>query len=713
VIGYGWLLVGAIGMTVLILIAANVGSTGDATGVESDDTNTLGVLIGMPFQLAGMALLGSIHLSEDGFSGSLFLPPLLLTSLYALTTARAARRGDVVPAVGTRALLGVAVGFIAAVVVTPLTWALAMRTDGVSVHAASAGLFFGAWVLTGLASYVGTSGRARAQRPAWLPADYLASARLWVGSVVVWLGVALLVLTIAAAITEDVWVAILSPVWGVTAGLYTYAIAHLGGVTVFGEAARVWDFSAGWAVVMIVGALVLSVLTSIAWHLRRDARETTLVQPQSWLVLPATYAAGGVVLLLASSVVIGGGLADFGGSVTVRPALWTVLVLLVWAAAVEAGSRFLAPSLAPALPPRLHALLRGPERPASSPLSEQPAAPVETRPLTPEERARYKKLGIVAGTFAVLALAAWIAVAVVNSQLYSPEDQAEAYLDAVVEADLEEAQDLAPTEDDMADDGLLTDEIYAAAENRVTGYVLGDVEEDGDSVTIDVELEGPASTTDTTITLVRDGKSAVLFDKWRVTEGGLARFVSITLPEAASEVTVNEVAAGSVDGDVWLLPGDYVIDPFAGNPWVESTGEPVTVAVDESYQFAESSGAVASESFRTEVQRQIDAYLAECMASTELEPENCPNSAYGGSEVRNVKWTLDTPPTPDFDSFDGTFPADLSYGDSGTATVTYELDESYGFGPRDWQPQTEQSELYLSSVVVTEEGDDLVVTISD
>jgi hypothetical protein len=72
------------------------------------------------------------------------------------------------------------------------------------------------------------------------------------------------------------------------------------------------------------------------------------------------------------------------------------------------------------------------------------------------------------------------------------------------------------------------------------------------------------------------------------------------------------------------------------------------------------------------------------MASTELDPDDCPNSASGGTDVRNVVWTLDQSPTPDFEYFDGTFPADLSCGQSGHATVTYEADQSYGCGPPDW-----------------------------
>lgn len=710
-VGYAWTFAGAVAMTVLIVVAANVGSTGDQTGVESEDTNALGVLIGMPFQIVGMALLGSLHFTEDGVSASLFLPPLVLTALYVLTTARAARGSEVVPAAGTRALLGVIVGFATAVVLLPVTWALAMRADGAALHTASVTLFFGVWVLTGIGSYVGTSRAAGAAKPVWIPSDYAAAARLWAGSVILWVVVAFVVLTVVAAVKEDLWVGILAPVWGLTVGLYTYAIGHLGQLSFGGEGLGVGDFSTVWTIVLVLGALALALLTSVAWHLRRDTRETSLAQPGSWAVLPATYAAGGLVVWLVPSVVLGGGLGEVGASVTLQPAFWLVFVLVVWGAGVEVVSRFVAPSLVTALPPRAHELLRGPARVDDSRPSE-PVTIGETRPLSPEERARYKKVGIVAGAVVAVGIVGWIAVSVINSQLYGPKDQVAAYLDAVVAGDLDEANDLAPTDGEV-DNSLLTGKIYRAAEERITGYEVGDVNRDGDTVTVEVRLEGLGGPTSADLVMEKHGHNAVLFDKWEVADGGLARQVSVSMPEGAEDLTVNGVAVGHVADDVWLLPGTYVFDAFSGNRWLESSGEPVHVAADEEFQFAEVPGAVASEAFRDEVQRQIDAYLADCMAAKELDPPNCPNSTYAGTDVRNVVWTLDQPPTPDFDSFDGTFPADLSYGDSGHATVTYEADESYGFGPRDWQRQTEESDLYLSSVEVTAQGDNLVVSISD
>lgn len=134
---------------------------------------------------------------------------------------------------------------------------------------------------------------------------------------------------------------------------------------------------------------------------------------------------------------------------------------------------------------------------------------------------------------------------------------------------------------------------------------------------------------------------------------------------------------------------------------------------DEEYQQVEVPGPVASDAFRKEVQRLIDAYLATCMGSTKLDPDNRPNSTFGSGDVHNVKWTLTQAPTPDYNGFDGSFPADLSYGESGKARVTYESDESYGFGAPDWQAQDEEVDLYLSSITVTEDGDGLRVTVSE
>jgi hypothetical protein len=712
-VGYAWIVLGGIVMTVLIVVAANIGSTGDETGVESDDTNAIGVLLGMPFQIAGMALLGSLHFTEDGARASLFLPPLLLTILYVVVTARTARRSDVIPEPGTRALLGVIVGFIAAVVVTPLSFALAMRDDGSTLHTASFSLFFGVWALTATATYVGTSRGARAARPSWIPVDYAAAARLWASSVALWIAVAFVVLTVVAAVKEDLWVGILSPIWGVTAALDTYAIGHFGALSFEGANLRIGDFSTVWTIVMVAGALALAVVTSIAWHLRRDTRAASLAEPGSWAVLPATYAAGGILVWLVPSVVLGGGVGEIGASATLQPAFWLVFVLGGWGVAVELCSRFVAPSLATVLPPRVHALLRGPVTDDESSVVPAPIAPAGARELTPEERARYKKIGIVVGALVVVGIASWIAVSVVNSKFYGPEDQVAAYLDAVVDGDLGTVNDLAPTDDDTADDGLLTGEIYRAADSRITGYEIGKIEHDGDAVSVDVRLKGLGGSAKATLRLEKDGHTGVLFDKWRVTDGGLAKVVSVSMPDGAGDLSVNGVAIDSIDDDVWLLPGDYDFDAFAGNRWLESPSEPVTVAADEDFQFADVPAAVASDAFRDEVQRQIDAYIADCMASTDLEPDGCPNSAFAGTDVRNVRWTMDEAPTADFDSFDGTFPADLSYGDSGHATVTYEEDESFGFGPRDWQKQTEESDLYLSSITVTQEGDALLVSFDE
>ena len=524
--------------------------------------------------------------------------------------------------------------------------------------------------------------------------------------------VAVAVITVVAAVNEGLWVSVLFPLWGITVGLYSYAIGHLGDVYVAGEGTNIGDFSAVWSIVLVMGAVALAVLTSLAWHLRRDTREASLAQPGSWAVMPVTYAIGGLLVWLLPSVVVRGGYGALGGSVTLQPAFWLVFVLIAWGVAVEVASRLLAPRLVTALPTRLHALLRGPELVEAPSGSDTVPALVEARPLTAEERARYKRIGIVAGALAAVGIVGWISVSVVNSQIYGPKDQAAAYLDAVVDGDLDKVTDLAPT-DDRADDSLLTNSIYRAASTRITGYDVGDIDEDGDTVTVEVKLKGLDGSVDAELSLEKDGHNSVLFDKWALTDGGLAKAVSLYVPDGAGDLTVNDVAVDPVGGDVWLLPGDYVFNAFANNQWLESTGEPFTVAADEDYQYAELPGAVASNAFREEVQRQVDSYIATCIASTELDPDGCPNSAYGGSDVRNVVWTLDQAPTPAFEYFDGAFPADLSYGESGHAPSPTRPTGTLRLRRARLATRTEESDLYLSSVTVTEDNGEIMVTITD
>lgn len=704
---------------ILILIASAVDSDGtSSTDVDSDTIQAIGVLIGMPFQLVGMALLGRLHAGEDGFDVTVMAPPLLITLAYLVVTARTARTAVTNAETGTRAVIAAAAGLATAVAVTPLAWALAMRDDGVALHTASVGLFFGAWILTGAAVFVGAHLGAGHGRPAWIPAEYVEAIRLFVHQLVLWILVAAPVLAIAGAINDGIWFALLIPLWIVTLGIDTFAIGHLGGVSVFVATAHAWDFSAVWAVLLLAGAALLTLISATTWSLRRDPRVEWLANPASWAVLPAIWFGGALLVLLVPTVSLGGGFDGFGASASVRPSALVLLALPAFGLVIEALSRTVGPGVAAALPVGLRTFLKGtPVAVPGQPTGSAPTAPAPVAPRAPmsdAEKARWKKIGILGGIVVLLVGGASIAISVVNSAKYSAEATAAAYLDAVVDGDVDKILELAPVDEDEGSTALLTDEVFASAKNRITGYDIVETESIFGSTYVTVKLEGVGPDTEDEIELEmeQDGKKALVFDSWKVTGNGLATAIELDVPDGSEEIAVGDTdATVADDGSYWLLPGTYVFDPYVGNKYLEAgDGGETTVSAGSFGGYAELPEAAPTQEFRDEVDTQVAAFLERCMAATDLDPDGCPQSTYASGEVRNVRWTLEQAPEIDYDYFDGSFPFDLSTSVDGTAAVTYEYDASYGFGAKDWQAETETGITFYLDGDVEEVGGELQVT---
>jgi hypothetical protein len=153
--------------------------------------------------------------------------------------------------------------------------------------------------------------------------------------------------------------------------------------------------------------------------------------------------------------------------------------------------------------------------------------------------------------------------------------------------------------------------------------------------------------------------------------------------------------------DYAVLPGTYSVDPFAGSEWVAAQPSTVEVGLGE-YATAEQAEPQPSAAFEEQVDSALAEWLGGCMDSTEPEPDGCPQSVYTFGDVRNLSWELTTPPTVDYSYFDPSFPMSLSTSD-GEATATYEVDESYGYGPKQWTKETDESSLYFG-VTVDEAG---------
>lgn len=699
-LGYAITLGASLVLMVLVVVGLAAGSDTSGSDDPSDDVDVqaIGTLIGMPFQLAAMALGGAIRLGEGEFGVSLFAPPLLVTAIFVgsvLWLSRRAERRTPSASTAERILLATASALILAVVVCVATRVLAMRSDGVVMHAATLGLFFGTLVLAGAAGALGRQSAVTSLWPRWLYGDVRRAIQLFAQHLLLWLVVATPVVVLWVLLRTNVETAALAVVWAPTVDLWAFAMGHLGAWTAFGGQRMAWGF--GWVAGLVLPLLALGVtlIISIAWHLRRRHDRELLTQPVSWVFLPATYAVGGLLVTLVSTVVLSGD--AFGGSLSVsaHPAYWLIPVLAVWGVVIETLSRYVAPALAAVVPPRLaQRLAKGPKA-----LYSLPKEPTQWIPMSPADRARAKRGAIGLGALTVLALVAIIAVNVVGATAYSPEHQARAYLDALVRGDVARAVEIAPVDGD-ASSALLTQEVYAAAEDRITGYDITKVETHGSSATVTVDLDGPQDGHGVELSLSAHGSAGVFFHHWQVDDGGLAREVSIDVPESSTSLSANGVSVpvtGGDSADFWALPGSYAFNPYADSEWLQASDDRTAVPASESYGlYAEVSDPQPSDALKQAVDTKLASWLATCMKATTLEPKDCPQSGYGyGDKQRDVTWRLTTTPTVSWDGFYGDFPADLST-DSGEARVTYEYDDSYGFGAPHWVKESDTSSLYVT-----------------
>lgn len=698
------------GLIVLaIALEADGSSDGDPSG--DIDIKVIGTLIGIPFQIAGMALGGSIGLGDDEFALHLFAPPLFITAVFVFAVLRLSRRSErSAPTSSTleRAILAGCGALGTAVVAVVATRVLAMRDDDLVMHSATVGLFFGTLILAGGAAFLGRQSVHGALWPAAVPADVRRGTHLVTQHVLAWVVLLVPIAVVWMLVDSGFDAALYALVWGPTLALGAFAMAHVGAVTAAGEQAFAWDL--GWfpAVVLPVLAVLFLVVASIAWHLRRGGDRAWLAHPASWATLPIAYAVGALLVCMISTVRLSGALFGVDGGITYSGAYWLIPVLALWGSAIEALSRFVAPALAGSLPDAVvRRLAAGPTRPTP------PAGPVQRIPMSPGDRARAKKGLVAAAVIGGLGLLGVLVFSIVGSTLADPEKRAEAYLDAVVAGDVDKVLQLAPVDEDEASVALLTEEVYAAADDRITGYEITDVEEFGDTITVTVDLEGPEDGNDVELTLSPDGKRALFFDDWKVDEGGLAREVTVSVPDTSTSVEANGVtveADGGEDADFWALPGSYVFNPYGDNPWLEPSDESTSVPAADSFGiYAETGQPGPSDQLRDKVDTAITDWVDACMKATELSPEDCPQDAFAsGDKQRKVVWTLTTMPTVSWDYFDGTFPASLSSDETGEATVTYEYDASYGFGAADWTKETEQVDLYVNATVDLVDGEPVV-----
>jgi hypothetical protein len=503
----------------------------------------------------------------------------------------------------------------------------------------------------------------------------------------------------------------------------------------------------GTALILVVN-LAIIVGSGIALALLRPhSRLTTAIR---WVTTVASFAVLGVVVSVLGSITVwssvdtsdvsdsldsllGGSssMIDSLGSVraTVGLAAWTFIIFAVLGALVEAAAVYVAPQLIPLLPASLVARISrysgttatatatanpdakavpvldaagvaiAPEAAAhdTAPAGAvtDPAAPLP-EPMSPERKKKVLRILIAIAAAIVLVIGAAVAISLVNSTVYSPKHQVEAYLDNLVDGNASAA--LEAVDVDAVNDSrvLLTDEVLSAASGGITGYDITDVTVGGDVATVTAELDQDGAKSTVEYFVARDGKTAVLFDNWEM-DSVYVGSVSLSLPEGVTDITVNdvEVSVADVDSEYGYVelpafPGEYVIALGGTNEYLASEPQTVVVTADlEGYADPLSFELAPTEAFTAAVSSQIDELIASCTAQGLIEAEDCPVYTYAYGDITNVAWTINEPATFEIlDYGDGEWYVQVE--DRGTATVTYTRSTSYS------EPTNESDEVDFS-----------------
>ncbi len=295
--------------------------------------------------------------------------------------------------------------------------------------------------------------------------------------------------------------------------------------------------------------------------------------------------------------------------------------------------------------------------PHSAPPSAIPPPP--DAGLTPTPFAAPRKPG--ARTYLVLALVAAVIVGlcgigyVGQNVLFGPEAAVKGYFGALADRDAKAALGYLATGnagDEYGNRKLLTDavlkdkgytppaDVTIKKIDEAKGYPSGDTNGDPPPRVADIDFRIGDQKYQTQLSLLREEKTSYgVFHEWRVV-GGLSPLVVIAA--AGAPVKVNGVATpvSSPNSETRDVPaaflGRYSV-ALADNPLLEADGK----TVDVSPKGGEVTLDVQlKDSAREATEEQVKAYLDECAESTDLEPQNCPFSAYSYSTITDVKWTI-------------------------------------------------------------------------
>lgn len=261
---------------------------------------------------------------------------------------------------------------------------------------------------------------------------------------------------------------------------------------------------------------------------------------------------------------------------------------------------------------------------------------------------RSRRLLVVLVVLVVLVAAIWIVKVQIDRTKYSPSGQVRAYLDAMVEKDVDTVFELFDSRYPAEQSLLLSDEILDPIDSGLTGYEIGTVSVNGDTARIEVTLEQGDETETATYEAEKTGEQFLLLSEWRLTpilmRGGPLHGVELSWPDFVTEVEINGFpvdVSGFPDRTAVLpaFPGTYTVAPVVDDDVFTPTSEEVSIGLPGTVFLAPDVDLDAriSEETVTEVQELVNAAIDECARSAQPDPPSC---GFSASAERPGSWRI-------------------------------------------------------------------------
>ncbi|WP_394939528.1 hypothetical protein [Psychromicrobium sp. YIM B11713] len=292
--------------------------------------------------------------------------------------------------------------------------------------------------------------------------------------------------------------------------------------------------------------------------------------------------------------------------------------------------------------------------------AQQPASPFQA---PPRKNRRGLLIGLLSGGLALVLVLViggiWFANA---SSQNAPEQQVKAFLQALVDGKAEQAMKLSHTELSEADRLLVNDEVYSAAQSRITDYSIGKVVVKDGKATVSAEYSQAGKTTLKDFTLSSAGKD-FLVDKWQLDPIDLPSVKVKLAGPVSSGLSLGgvglspELVAGTGPKPAILsamtvkaLPGDYRLAPKNQDPAVTVEEQTVKVRGFDEEPGSYTLKSVLTAAGKAAITAAVSKYLDDCAAQNALVPKGCPFSGKLTGQLvdfkaDSVRWSLTAKPT--------------------------------------------------------------------